>query len=195
MRKLIVGIILCIPFFVFCQNQNEVKLDVYGLGFSHYELSYERIINENWGVEVGFRFRDDSRFLDTIFSVSPPRIDGLFFDETSFQILFHGKYYVFPKPFGNRLMLGAFLIYTSKSKFEEGYDEAFLMYKNIEAPRPFPRWTTGVSVGYKFLVFKKKLVIEPVIGIGLDLSESEFNVGGFGIDIDGFANLKLGYRF
>lgn len=182
------------PLFLFGQNKNEIKFDVFGLFQKQYQLSYERIINENFGVEVKFRFLNESTWLDTTDYFSPSPVFGaILFDKTSFHISVHGKYYLNPKPSGNRLMLGAYLKYVSKPNPEAAYGVAYEMYKGEPPLNPTARSVIGVSTGYKFLILKKRFVIEPVIGIGGGLERDIFD--SFLFRVDGFLNVNLGYRF
>jgi len=198
MKNLITFAILLLPIILFSQGKNELKFDALGIFNQEYELSYERVINKKLGVEIGFGYNNNQYALDTIpidFSIlQEGEIPYLFFDKKSYTANLQLKYYPFQELMGEGLMFGAFLRYASAFQFEQDFFDAYETYKGTAAPDPTPSITVGGSVGYKFL-WKQKIIIEPVLGIGTNLIRPYPNERGDAYLIGGFFKIKGGYRF
>jgi len=198
MKILILSVILLLPLFLFSQGKNELKFDAFGAANNGYELSYERIINKKLGIEIGVRFNNEPFALDTIPINSAVITSGetpfIFFDRKSYSANFEMKYYPFQKIMGEGMMFGAFLRYTTEPQFEQNYFDAYESYKGSAAPDPTPSLTVGGSFGYKFL-WKQRIILEPVLGIGVNLIRPYPNDRGDSYILGGLFKIKAGYRF
>lgn len=180
-------------------QQHEIKIDAFGPLIDEFNISYEWLFNDKLGIEGSVGYLYSAQNLDTVnYSLTLP--SGIYgtlpFKRRSWSFLIAAKYYLFPKPKGNNFFIGTFFQYRSKPKIEDAYFETYEFYFNepdqFTAPASL---LIGGSIGYKFLLFKKRIIIEPVYGLGIELSKSEFDVGGFGVLIDSLVRLNLGYRF
>jgi len=198
MKTLITAVILLLPILLFSQGKNELKFDALGLANKGYELSYERIIKQKLGVEIGFRFNNNQHALDTVAinwsTITPGELPYLFFDKKSYMANIQIKYYPFQKIMGEGMMFGAFLRYASKPQFEQSYFDAYEIYKGEAAPDAKPSITVGGSFGYKFL-WKQRIILEPVLGIGTNLIRPYPNERGDSYLLGGYFKIKAGYRF
>ena len=198
MKTLITTVILLLPITLFSQGKNELKFDAFGAFKQGYELSYERIINNKFGIEIGFGFNNDPYALDTIPISTTVLTSGetpfVFFDRKSYTANLEIKYYPFQKTMGEGMMFGAFLRYASEPQFEQNYFDAYELYKGSVAPEPTHSITVGGSFGYKFL-WKQRIILEPVLGIGVNLIRPYPNERGNSYLVGGYFKIKAGYRF
>ncbi len=180
-------------------QQNEIKVDAFGPVIDQFNITYERLFNDKLGIEGGIGYMYSPERLDTVnysFTLPPGTYGTLPFKRRAWSFLVSAKYYFSPKPKGNRLFIGTFIQYKTEPKIEDAYFEAYESYFNEpDIYTPTASLLMGGSAGYKFLLFKQKVILEPIIGIGVDIEKSELDVGGFGFAFDGFVRLNLGYRF
>lgn len=180
-------------------QQHEVKVDACGPLLEQFNISYEWLFNDNIGLEGGIGYWYSSQRLDTVnYSLPlPPGTYGtLPFKRRSWSFLIAAKYYFLPKPKGNRFYVGTFLEYRTEPKIEDAYFETYESYFN--EPDRFTSPASlffGGSIGYKFLLFNQRVILEPIYGLGIEMSQSEFDVGGFGFFSESLIRLNLGYRF
>ena len=194
MKKLFTTLLLLISFSLQAQ-QHEIKLDAFGFLINEVNISYERILNNKVGIEIGTGYIFDPETLFS-FNQTPSIPSGLRFKKRAWSFLAIAKYYKTLKPRGNKIILGTFLEYRTKPKIEEAYFEAYEEYFNEpDKYTPNASFLLGGLVGFKGFLFNKKILVEPMIGLGIDMRESEFDVGGFGYSMGGIIRLNLGYRF
>lgn len=199
MNKLITTLLLFTCLSLQAQ-QNEIKIDAFGFLYHQVNISYEKMIKNRLGIELGIGYIFDPERLDTVDFFSAPLQPGIYgtlpFKKSSFSFLAAAKYYKILKPRGNRVFLGTYLEYRTKPKIEAAYFETYEFYFNEpDKFTPDASFILGGLVGFKIFLIKKKFLIEPLFGLGLDLIDSEFGTDGNGITTDGIIRLNLGYRF
>ncbi|MFK7775010.1 MAG: DUF3575 domain-containing protein [Saprospiraceae bacterium] len=196
MNKLITILFLLFTFTLQAQ-QNEIKIDALGpIWEEEINVSYEWLFKDKIGIEGGIGYIYSPERLSSI-SNTTVMIDGVIpFKKRAWSFLVSGKYYFSPKPKGNRFFLGTFILYRTQPKIEDAYFEAYEMYFNEpDKYLPDANLSVGLSTGYKILLFKDQIILEPILGAGIRIDESEFDVGGFGVSQEFFVRLNLGYRF
>ena len=181
-------------------QQNEIKIDVFGLLVDELNVSYEWLFSDKLGIEGGIGYIYSPERLDTITS-NTTLIPGVSyrtipFKSSAFSFLIGAKYYFSPNPKANRFFLGTFIQFRTTPKIEDAYFEAYEEYFNApDRFTPNANLLVGISTGYKLLLFKQKIILEPILGLGLNIEESEFDIGGFGIAQELYLRLNCGYRF
>lgn len=198
MNKLITSLLLFFSLSLHAQK-NEIKINALSFLFNEVNISYERMVTNKIGIEVGLGYIFDPERLDTVDS-SLPLPAGTYgtlpFKKTAWSLLANARYYINLKPRGNKIMLGIFSEYRTKPKLEAAYFETYEFYFNEpDNFLPKERFLLGGLVGFKFSLFKKKIIVEPLIALGLDMVQSDLEIGGFGFDMYGFLKLNVGYRF
>ncbi|MHB1148700.1 MAG: DUF3575 domain-containing protein [Lutibacter sp.] len=153
-------------------KQNELKINMSNLiGFKWFDVSYERLINEESSIGVGtlFSLDNESEGLDEYrtFSITP-----------YYRQFFSGKY-------AEGFFVEAFtMLHSGKNyNYDYNYDSNQNTYKD-----KYTDFAVGISVGGKW-VTKRGFVAEVYAGIGRDLlNQSDIEVVGRG-------GVSIGYRF
>ena len=183
MKKITLSALLFIVgFSLFAQEnetkQNELKINMSNLiGFKWFDVSYERLINEesSFGVGTLFSLDNKSEGLDEYrtFSITP-----------YYRQFFSSKY-------AEGFFVEAFTMLHSGKDYTYNYVyEDFPPYNTIEytTEDKYTDLAVGISVGGKF-VTKRGFVAEVYAGIGRDmLNQSDIEVVGRG-------GVSIGYRF
>jgi len=200
MKNLIVSLLLFFISIPLQAQQNEVKLDAFGFVYEELNISYEKPFSEKLGIEIGIGYIYESRLLDTVdyfsSSLPPGNYGPLSYKQRAWSFTIGAKYYLFPKPLANRFYIGTYMQFRTKPKIEDDYFEAYEKYNGMpNRYRPNASFIVGGMIGYKFLFFEQKIILEPAFGLGVSIEESDFDVGGFGITSLGYYRLNLGYRF
>ncbi|MDF1516959.1 MAG: DUF3575 domain-containing protein [Lutibacter sp.] len=159
-------------------KQNELKINMSNLiGFKWFDVSYERLLNEEASIGVGtlFSLDKESEGLDEYrtFSITP-----------YYRQFFSSKY-------AQGFFVEAFTMLHSAKQYTYNYIYAdFPPYESYEYTREdkFTDFAVGISVGGKW-VTKRGFVAEVYAGIGRDLlNQSDIEVVGRG-------GVSIGYRF
>ncbi|HEY9170505.1 MAG TPA: DUF3575 domain-containing protein [Lutibacter sp.] len=183
MKKIIISALLLIAgFSLFAQEneskQNELKINMSNLiGFKWFDVSYERILNEESSIGVGTLFGLDNKSegLDEYrtFSITP-----------YYRQFFSSKY-------AQGFFVEAFTMIHSGTDYAYNYVyEDFPPYNSYEITTEdkYTDLAVGISVGGKW-VTKRGFVAEIYAGIGRDLlNQSDIEVVGRG-------GVSIGYRF
>ena len=159
-------------------KQNELKINMSNLiGFKWFDVSYERLINEesSFGVGTLFSLDNKSEGLDEYrtFSITP-----------YYRQFFSSKY-------AEGFFVEAFtMLHSGKDYTYDSYQEDFPPYNYYETATEdkYTDLAVGISVGGKW-VSKRGFVAEVYAGIGRDLlNQSDIEVVGRG-------GVSIGYRF
>lgn len=198
MRKLLPLIFLFFTCSVHAQK-GEVKIDAFAPLIQQFNISYEWLFSDKLGIEGGIGYIYDPRRLDTIdFSTPlPPGEYGfLSFKQRSWSFFVSAKYYLLRRSKSDKFFIGTFIQYRTQPKIEDAYFESYEAYNN-EPPRftPNANLLVGGSIGYKILLFKQKIILEPILGLGINIEESELDIGGFGFSFENLVRLNVGFRF
>ena len=141
------------------------------IGFKWFDVSYERLLNEESSIGVGtlFSLDNESEGLDEYrtFSITP-----------YYRQFFSSKY-------AEGFFVEAFTMLHSGKNYEYNYDSYANQYTNESK---YTDLAVGISVGGKW-VTKRGFVAEVYAGIGRDLlNQSDIEVVGRG-------GVSIGYRF
>lgn len=153
-------------------KKNELKINMSNLiGFKWFDVSYERLLNEESSIGVGtlFSLDKESEGLDEYrtFSITP-----------YYRQFFSSKY-------AEGFFVEAFTMLHSGKNYEYNYDSYANQYTNESK---YTDLAVGISVGGKW-VTKRGFVAEVYAGIGRDLlNQSDIEVVGRG-------GVSIGYRF
>ncbi|MDO9593974.1 MAG: DUF3575 domain-containing protein [Lutibacter sp.] len=153
-------------------KRNELKINMSNLiGFKWFDVSYERLLNEESSIGVGtlFSLDKESEGLDEYrtFSITP-----------YYRQFFSSKY-------AEGFFVEAFTMLHSGKNYEYNYDSYANQYTNESK---YTDLAVGISVGGKW-VTKRGFVAEVYAGIGRDLlNQSDIEVVGRG-------GVSIGYRF
>jgi len=159
-------------------KQHELKINMSNLiGFKWFDVSYERLLNEEASIGVGTLFRLDNKSegLDEYrtFSITP-----------YYRQFFSSKY-------AQGFFVEAFtMLHSGKDYTYNSYYEDFPPYGYYEnrTEEKYTDLAVGISVGGKW-VTKRGFVAEVYAGIGRDLlNQSDIEVVGRG-------GVSIGYRF
>ncbi|MEM6967183.1 MAG: hypothetical protein AAF573_20640 [Bacteroidota bacterium] len=183
---------------LFSQSYHEVKINTFGLVMSQVGISYEYVKNKKFGVEVGlaYNFEKETLLLHNSTIVPPQMTSVESFDKNFWVFTLHSKFYTSKKDNGSGLNFGGYFHYRSQPNIDASYYTRYEEFYNKPVGfSPEANYIVGGFAGYKLLLFKDKFIIEPTYGIGLSLSNSEFDVGGFGVEMTGFLQINLGFRF
>jgi hypothetical protein len=159
-------------------KQNELKINMSNLiGFKWFDVSYERLLNEEASIGVGtlFSLDNESEGLDEYrtFSITP-----------YYRQFFSSKY-------AEGFFVEAFtMLHSGKDYTYNYYYEDFPPYNSHETVTKdkYTDLAVGISVGGKW-VTKRGFVAEVYAGIGRDLlNQSDIEVVGRG-------GVSIGYRF
>lgn len=177
MKKITLSaLIFIVSISVFAQEneikQNELKINMSNLiGFKWFDVSYERLLNEESSIGVGtlFSLDNESEGLDEYrtFSITP-----------YFRQFFSSKY-------AEGFFVEAFTMLHSGKEYDYNYDP-YVNENRTETK--YTDFAVGISVGGKW-VTKRGFVAEVYAGIGRDLlNQSDIEVVGRG-------GVSIGYRF
>ncbi len=188
MKKLLITFTLLVSFISFSQDKtnqsiniekgNELKFNMTNLiAFKWFDVTYERILNEESSIGIGTLFtldsdKDDSNGLDEYrtFSITP-----------YYRHFFSSKY-------AQGFFIEAF------SMIHSGKDEVFVngdSIVNSSGQYQYKTYTDlaiGISAGAKF-VTKRKFIAEFYFGIGRDLLDKS------DIEVVGRGGISIGFRF
>jgi hypothetical protein len=159
-------------------RQSELKINMSNLiGFKWFDVSYERLLNEESSIGVGTLFSLDNKS------------EGL--DEyRTFSITPYYRQF-FSSQYAQGFFVEAFtMLHSGKDYTYNYYYEDFPPYNTIEntTEEKYTDFAVGISVGGKW-VTKRGFVAEVYAGIGRDLlNQSDIEVVGRG-------GISIGYRF
>ncbi len=192
----------------FSQRTHELKTDLLlpGLGYAH--LAYEYSPKGRFSFEAGMFFNWTHALVIVppegyYYDPSDPRyglIEWNFTSEYARQFIgivqFSGRYYFSKKHpaagfYGGLYLIKAFQIWRDKqydALAEARYGEPVAVFK----PKHFG---IGLMTGYKWLLFKKRILLEPNIGIDFDPQryDDPFPLADSRVYI--IPTVKLGFRF
>lgn len=204
MRPIICFFLLLFALQSVAQRTHEIKTDLFlppVIKIVH--LAYEYSPNGRLGFEGGLFFSwghdilgippegyDPNTPCDCYFEVYRPRLNNGI-------IQISGRYYFFEKQSSAGLYGGLFLLRSFEIWREKTYDKLY-EERVGEPPVPFMKenhFGIGIQVGYKWLFFKKNILLEPNMGIDYDprRSVNQAFLGGPRVYI--VPTIKLGYRF
>ena len=153
-------------------KRNEMKINMSNLiGFKWFDVSYERLLNEESSIGVGtlFSLDNESEGLDEYrtFSITP-----------YYRQFFSSKY-------AEGFFVEAFTMIHSGKDYEYNYDP-YIDQNSTE--NKYTDFAVGISVGGKW-VTKRGFVAEVYAGIGRDLLNQS------NIEVVGRGGVSIGYRF
>ena len=175
------------------QTQHEIKWNAPAALGDVIALSYERIPSDTFSLDFGIRYGFHHIGIDTntVFPRPQPFQNTYFtFDRHNLALMSNARFYLKPRGKAKQFFVGPSVIIVLNVYRDKGYD---LLYEQ-RVGRPYESallgWLgLGGIFGYKALI-NDRFSIEGTLQITADVSDLSF-----GIFLDGFFQLNLGYRF